>query len=238
MIKLLLFIITSSQIFSATSVSTTITATVGNTTTENISIKNEANQSKIIKYREVSEGTTEIIEWSETLSENNRTNQSISGSYKESTTGINKTERYYYHNESKKTEILVTVSDDIASISSTINSEVNESTVPLNGKSLKYPPGFYMKDFIKSENKKEFIWVVGKTAGKLSQMILTKLGKETITVDDNEIQCVKIEMKPTGMGGMFWKAYYWFDQESLEFVRYFGKKGPPGTPDYTIDKIL
>ena len=46
----------------------------------------------------------------------------------------------------------------------------------------------------------------------------------------------KIEMKPTGFAGAFWKAYYWFDASSGEYVQYSGKKGPPGTPDFLIQR--
>ena len=68
-------------------------------------------------------------------------------------------------------------------------------------------------------------------------MIFTKIGKETININGKDVECIKTEMKPSGIGGMFWKAYYWHNAKTAEFLRYFGKKGPPGTPDYTIEKI-
>ena len=52
----------------------------------------------------------------------------------------------------------------------------------------------------------------------------------------NKQPALKIEMKPPGLAGVVWKAYYWVDPTTGEFIKYFGKKGPPGTPDFTIIK--
>ena len=41
---------------------------------------------------------------------------------------------------------------------------------------FKYPPSFFMADFIASDQQKQFIWVANKTDGNLRQMIFTKLG--------------------------------------------------------------
>ena len=69
-------------------------------------------------------------------------------------------------------------------------------------------------------------------------MVLTKLGADRVTIGDTTIDCQKIEMKPPGFSGMFWKAYYWFNRDTGDFVKYQGLKGPPGSPEFIIESVL
>ena len=66
-------------------------------------------------------------------------------------------------------------------------------------------------------------------------MIFTKKSKKTITINGKEEIALKIEMKPPSRRYCL-KAYYWVNPSNGQFIKYVGKKGPPGTPDYTIIK--
>ena len=101
---------------------------------------------------------------------------------------------------------------------------------------LTYPPSFYLKNFARSNDKKTTVWVINKSDNELRKMIFTKLKNEEITIKNNKQPALKIEMKPPGLAGVVWKAYYWVHPTTGEFIKYFGKKGPPGTPDFTIIK--
>ena len=131
----------------------------------------------------------------------------------------------------------VIISNNIGTIYVTKNAVATSKSFNLNNQPFKYPPSFYMSEFINSQEKTLFIWVSNKADGELRQMIFTKLGNETVTIDGESYDCIKMEMKPTGFAGIFWQAFYWFEINSGTFIKYFGKKGPPGTPDFTIEKI-
>ena len=94
-----------------------------------------------------------------------------------------------------------------------------------------------MQDFITNNQNKTVSWIPNKYDGTLHQMIFTKLKNEPVKINGATIACIKIEMKPPGFAGMLWKAHYWFDQKNGTFVKYIGKKGPPGSPDFTIERI-
>ena len=235
---LYIFLMIGFNINAATSVSSTITAIASNEVTENVTPANEMIQVNTIRYKESTSDSSEIIEWLETIKDGVRVVSTKTEKFSELTEGTNKTTKYSYTNPDDKIEIHVNVENNIANITATIDAKPITSSTPLKDIPFLYPPGFFLTEFINSDKQKQFIWVVSKSSATLSQMIFTKIGTEKIKIGDQEIECTKTEMKPTGMGGMFWKAYYWHDIKTKEFVRYFGKKGPPGTPDYTIDKIL
>jgi hypothetical protein len=187
-------------------------------------------------FSEASEGITQNMHWIETKQNGQRhiVLQSDSN-ITETAIGNASTTEWYYNNLTTKTELRITVAEDAATIISTINGIKKNSTVALNGTPFKYQPSFFMADVVQSSKSKQFVWVASKKEATLRQMIFTKRGKETISVHGKTYDCIKIEMKPTGLAGLVWKAYYWFDSNTGTFVKYAGRKGPPGTPEFTIE---
>lgn len=187
-------------------------------------------------YNESSENKTVSVNWEEENTNNQRKISLISENETEIILGNNNTEQWLYKNNDSNNEISIGIKDDLATIKQIKDGKTSTKTMPLNGTPFKYPPSFFMSDFIASDKQKLFFWVANKTDGNLRQMIFTKLGTETITIQNKDIMCTKIEMKPPGLAGMVWKALYWFDSKTGEFIQYSGKKGPPGTPDFLIQK--
>ena len=66
-------------------------------------------------------------------------------------------------------------------------------------------------------------------------MIFTKLGTETINIQNKDIMCTKIEMKPPGLAGMVGALHGLI----LKLENSFSSiKKVPGTPDFLTKKIL
>jgi hypothetical protein len=186
-------------------------------------------------FSEASEGSTQNAHWIETQTNGQRHIALQSdANITETAIGNASTTEWYYNNLTTKTEIRITVAD-AATIVSTINGIKKTSTVPLNGTPFKYPPIFFMADVLQSSKSKQFVWVANKKEAILRQMILTKRGNETIVVHGETYDCIKIEMKPTGLAGIAWKAYYWFESNTGKFVKYVGQKGPPGTAKFITE---
>ncbi len=199
--------------------------------------KNSSQGTKIYKSRETSEGKSVILKWIETNENGLRkmvqeTENGIETSY-----GNNSTTRWTYQSKTSSDSVEVLIKDNIGTIYVTKNAVASSKSFNLNKEPFKYPPSFSMNDFINSDKKSLIIWVSNKADGELRQMVFTKLMNETITIEGNTYECLKMEMKPTGFSGMFWQAYYWFEIKTGKFIKYFGKKGPPGTPDFTIEAI-
>jgi len=188
-------------------------------------------------FNETTEGKTNTIQWEEINENNQRKITLISEKESEIIIGKNNTNEWHYKNNTTQNSLSITVKNDIATIQQNHQNTTKTTTTPLNGTPFKYPPSFFMADFIASDQQKQFIWVANKTDGNLRQMIFTKLGTEKITIKNKDVMCTKIEMKPPGLAGMVWKAFYWFDSSTGEFIQYSGKKGPPGTPDFLIQNI-
>ncbi len=216
--------------FGATSASATITAS--NTTSSNV-------KKTPIQYtlKETSEGNATVIKWQETNENGQRKIEQISKEGTETAYGNHNTHRWTYKNNTTGDQLDITIENDTATIQQTKNNTTTKKTTPLNKTPFKFPPSFFMADFIQSKETTQFIWVANKKDTELRQMIFTKLENETVTHNNRTTHCIKLEMKPTGFAGMFWKAYYWFDATSGDFIKYIGKKGPPGTPDFLIEKI-
>ena len=187
-------------------------------------------------YRETSEGKSMIVSWSQTINDNSRQIKNISSSDLEVIDGLNSVQQYSFKTSEKTLSVRVNTKDE-AIIVVTENGKTTTENTRLNNTPIMYPPSFFMSKFIQSKDKRTFAWSINKKENSLRQMIFTKVGKENIAIDGKPHDCIKVEMKPTGIAGTFWKAYYWFDKTSGEYLKYVGKKGPPGTPNFIIEKV-
>ena len=215
----------------ATSGSAKVLASATNIKSE----EKNGSESKIIEIitTETAEGNTSTVKWLKITNKNSQRIKKVTPTETETIIGLDNTQKWTLKSDKKQMTVLV--DDKKAKIEVIKNNETTKKDIKLGKDPILYPPSFYLKSFIESENKKMTAWSINRKDEKLRKMLFTKLGKETISMNNKSYDCIKIEMKPTGVAGMVWKAYYWFEIPSGRFLKYFGKKGPPGTPDYTIE---
>ena len=196
------------------------------------------NEPIVYKTRETSEGKTFNTIWTEVQENGLRKIMQDTEDYTETSYGNENTERFISINKKNGDMVEVVVSGNFATIYVTKNAQASAKEINLNKEPFKFPPSFYMKDFVQSDKKSLVIWLSNKVDGELRQMVFTKLNNETVTIDGASYECQKIEMKPTGFAGVFWQAHYWFEINTGNYIKYQGKKGPPGTPDFIIEKVF
>ena len=195
-----------------------------------------ASTAKVVhQFTESSEGNSEIISWNQSSSDS--ITKYIRNTINETERSQGTTTTSFWELKSPNKTLSISVKDKIATIKVVTDGKEVIKTQSLSNFKLTYPPSFYLSSFVKSNKKKTTVWVVNKAENNLRKMIFTKKSKETVTINGKEEIALKIEMKPPGVAGIVWKAYYCVNPSNGKFIKYVGKKGPPGTPDFTIIKI-
>ena len=108
--------------------------------------------------------------------------------------------------------------DDVAIFNGEIDGEAIQKQIQLNGALVTHPHICILTLNYSQKGYSISRMVIDKRKGKLLEMVFTNVGAETIEFFGDERRTIKIEMKPPGIKGMFWKAHYWFDAESLTFA--------------------
>ena len=220
--------------FSATSGHVEVSASSSNLETTELKKETPSDEQVTeIITTETAEGKTDTVKWVKVTSKNKQTVTKTTPNETETIIGFEDTQQWSL--KSNKKTMSVIVKSKKATIEVIKNDEKTTTDFKLGNEPILYPPSFFLKSFIKSNTKKMSAWSINRKNEKLRKMLFTKVGNETISIQNKKYDCIKIEMKPTGVAGMIWKAYYWFEVPSGKFIKYFGKKGPPGTPDYTIE---
>ena len=149
--------------------------------------------------------------------------------------GVESTKKWQYENTEQKIQWDVTVGDDVATFNGEIDGEAIQKQIQLTGPLVTHPPHLYFDtELLTKKGHAISRMVIDKRKGKLLEMVFTNVGAETIDYFGVERKTIKIEMKPPGIKGMFWKAHYWFDAESLTYLQYRGLDGPPGSLELFI----
>ncbi len=93
------------------------------------------------------------------------------------------------------------------------------------------------------EEKRDFVFHLLTHEPTLYKITLKYRGQETVTVEDKEYECHKIEMIPDlGLLNIFGafvpKTYFWYETKAPhEFVKYEGLESGLGTPYVIMDEI-
>ena len=133
---------------------------------------------------------------------------------------------HFWELKSPNKTLSVSVKDEMATIKVVMDGKEMVKTQSLSNFKVYLPTEFLFIDFVKSNKKKTTVWVVNKAENNLRKMIFTKKTKETVTIEGKEEIALKIEMKPPGVAGIVWKAYYWVNPTNGQFIKYVGKKRP------------
>lgn len=91
-----------------------------------------------------------------------------------------------------------------------------------------------LKPIISSEISKHFFWSIRPDNLKAYKMVAIKKGRETISLDRQQISAIRIEIRPHGILAPFWKCDCWFSEEGV-FLKYKGDDWSPGSPGTQIE---
>lgn len=94
-------------------------------------------------------------------------------------------------------------------------------------------PDVSLADFVRSDAEKTEFWIIEPINIKCYKMMATKEKTEYLTVNDQEVEAVKIKVSVS----IFWSAYYWYRKSDGLYLRYEGVRGGPGTPKSIVELV-
>ena len=135
--------------------------------------------------------------------------------------------RWQYKRPSDQTELLAQKDGGTIRLSGTFKGSAQEKSFRI-GDGLWYQMmELAMPAFIASEEKQIVFYSIGignnRGAMGLGEFAAEKVGEETITVNDNTYDCVKISFVLTAFSWA-WTGFYWYDKQTGQLVQ-TGEKG-------------
>ncbi len=109
-----------------------------------------------------------------------------------------------------------------------------------------YQTPFSLLEFIKSNEKEATFYMAtlydqkkntDNAKGSIMKLIARKKKMESVTIDANVYQTIKVIITLPGLKSLFWKISYWYRETDGMVVRYEDTRGGPGTPK-TIGTLL
>ena len=147
---------------------------------------------------------------------------------------------WHYKRPSDRTDILARKEGDIIKLSGTFKGKAQEKAFKI-GDGLWYQMmDLAMPAFIASEEKQIVFYSIGtgnnRGAMELGEFAAEKVGEESITVNGQAYDCVKITFVLTAFSWA-WTGYYWFDKKSGQLVQTAEKGKSAEKNGYKLSEI-
>ncbi len=147
---------------------------------------------------------------------------------------------WHYSRPSDRTDIQARKEGDIIKLSGTFKGKAQEKTFKI-GDGLWYQMmDLAMPAFIASEEKQIVFYSIGtgnnRGAMELGEFAAEKAGEESITVNGQAYDCVKITFVLTAFSWA-WTGYYWFDKKSGQLVQTAEKGKSAEKNGYKLSEI-
>ncbi|HQO12944.1 MAG TPA: hypothetical protein PK741_07675 [Petrotogaceae bacterium] len=72
-----------------------------------------------------------------------------------------------------------------------------------------------LAQLVLSTGKDKRFWLVSLDAERCMKMYATNKGMEELQINGEKVNAIKIEVTPDGFFSIFWKAFFWYDQNGL-----------------------
>ena len=112
-----------------------------------------------------------------------------------------------------------------------------EKTYPTKGKSWGQFIYFFLSTFLKSNEEKTTFLMIKRDKVEFHTLTAKVEKNEEIDVSGETYNAIRVKVSLSGILSIFWKAYYWFDAETKEFLKFESVMGGPGTPLTIIEVI-
>ncbi|MFO7714527.1 hypothetical protein [Desulfosarcina sp.] len=87
-----------------------------------------------------------------------------------------------------------------------------------------------LREMVSSDDTERVFWTIRSDTLTAHKIRAIKKGVETIDLDGNRKELLRIRLTLLGMLAPFWKSDYWFAAPEGIFYRFKGPSGPPGSP--------
>lgn len=94
-----------------------------------------------------------------------------------------------------------------------------------------------LRELIASGDTERFFWTIRIDTLTAHKIRAIKKGVESIDLDGNRKNLLRIRLTLPGVLAPFWKSDYWFDLPEGIFFLFKGPSGPPGSPTTTVTRI-
>lgn len=88
-----------------------------------------------------------------------------------------------------------------------------------------------------SPDKTLTFWAINPLDLEIHTFRVKKQDRETITVNGQPVETVRVRIAPTGLLSFLWHCNVWFRASDGRFVRFEGASGPPGSP-MTVTELV
>jgi len=133
-------------------------------------------------------------------------------------------------NPSQNTDILAKRDKNVILISGTLEGETIAKKVKIDRSPWYQSLSFSLTSLAKSDKASNIFWVLRPNDLAAVKMKARKIKTESIKAGGRKVEAERIKVVLPGFRSMFWHGLYWFRKDDGVFIKYQGKKGPPGTP--------
>lgn len=135
----------------------------------------------------------------------------------------------------QKSDIVASRQGNSLKISGTRNGEIYTQTVELDSRPWYQPLSYSLKDFLGSERQSMSFWIVRADTVDVIALEVEKKGEEEITVNEQTIPALKVEVRAEGFYSHFWHGTYWYRKSDKLFLMYRSVQGMPGSAETVVE---
>ena len=192
--------------------------------------------SKTISYKQTLSGNTFFNKWTIKTSTQNRVlvGNMATGLVKLISDNANKTHSWSYISETEKTDLKVHREENKLIMLGTVHGKTVNKKVKIDDNPWIQVPGLQLTNFIKSDKKLQEFWIVSVENATIEKLIVYKKNRVNLEVDKKSFPAQRVKITLPDFRGMFWSAWYWFNEENGLFIKYKGLNGGPGSPETVV----
>jgi hypothetical protein len=137
---------------------------------------------------------------------------------------------WHYMRIADKTDFFMEKTGRTLKVSGILNGKPCDKSWELDGSPWYQTLEFALLPWLEGKDEAIRFWTVRPTDLELFKMIAIREGDQTIELEGERVDAIKVRVTLTGAKSVFWHADYWFRKSDLVFVRYLAVRGGPGTP--------
>lgn len=140
------------------------------------------------------------------------------------------TKKWEYRNQEQNTELTAERSNDSITVRGRFEGKEIKKELKIDHRpwfqAWRLPFGQFV---LSGEAKLEF-WTIRPNDLKECIMVVLREKEETLRLNGENIEAVKVKVTLNNWMSKFWSVNYWLRKSDGAFLRYEGVSGPPGTP--------
>jgi len=147
------------------------------------------------------------------------------------------TQRYSFESPKRKTAYVVVREGNTLRLEGTLNGRQLLRTVPIDARPWYESLEWTLRGFVASSFDSVVFWIVYPFEAKVYLMRAHSEARESVQVNDQSMDAVRVRVGLSGIGSILWNSVYWFRPTDGEFLRSEAVRGFPGTPMTVVELV-